>query len=112
MFTPFLSDGLSKVGGLTIFDISDDRIRVKVELNEEDSRLWDQMRKRSDYKQCFVDVTDQGTGIKLRVKPADCGAGCYCAAEVTDIFENPLADAWSNSINALLTGSRDGGGGV
>lgn len=51
--------------------------RVRVTLSDEDGRRADVLGEDE-----AIEVTDLATGERLEYRPADCGLGCFCAAEV------------------------------
>jgi hypothetical protein len=72
-------------------------IRLDIKLGDEGNRAW------STYEEVWAErgqptrltalLTDQNTGIVFHARRADCGLGCYCAAEITTVAQNPIAEA-------------------
>lgn len=98
-FTPRIAeDAIGEFDGLRIWDRNPGtgEIRLDIELDFENRRTY------SLYEEAWADngkssrmsavVTDSLTGITFRVKRAACGSGCFCAAEVVEVIDNPIAD--------------------
>ncbi len=57
---------------------NDPAYRLSFELDLEDLDRFDELERDSSES---IIVTDQTTGLQWHVRPADCGADCFCDAE-------------------------------
>lgn len=102
LFTPRVQGELiNEVAGMTLNDWErgiGDAIRVRMEISADDYKNY------GEYGECEIGymVTDLMTGIQVMVRRADCGLGCRCAAEIVEVFSNPVKDEWDREMAELL----------
>jgi hypothetical protein len=66
---------------LTPFCIEGSRLRAHLMISDDDMQAFDALDKDSDET---VDVFDEVSQAMYRIKRADCGAGCRCAARIVE----------------------------
>ena len=86
LFTPFIDfDHLNSldcnVEGVVMFDCN----RAHLSVSSADKKLFDQLPVGRSF--VSVVVEDKLSGRKMEVTRANCGAGCFCAAQVVAIVE-------------------------
>ena len=98
LFTPRAQgEVINEVAGMTLNDWQrgiGDAIRVRMEISGED---YDNYHDYGDNEYGYP-ITDLNTGIVVRVRRADCGLGCRCAAEIVEVIENPIKKEWDREM--------------
>ncbi len=89
VFTPFVTEGTrGDLRGLAMLPDDGMPLRARIELDEFNRGLWEADAGSAN----GVLLTDERTGIIFRAVSADCGEGCRCAAEITEVTHNPSED--------------------
>lgn len=102
LFTPRAQgEVINEIAGMTLNDWErglGDAIRVRMEISGQD---YDDYHEYGNGEYGYA-VTDQNTGIVVRVRRADCGLGCRCAAEIVEVVENPIKAEWDREMAERL----------